>query len=703
MKKILKSLWIIFTALFFLSACSNIYSNMDNSQSSSSLKKLSVSVSSENNIVNFGSSQNARLISPANFTFSSNLDFYLWGTNLLDSSKDISRQEITISAQDSNQPCLGTFDFSFEKSYYRLYLAAVKSGNEYSSENILLSSSIAIDLRQCSEISFYLSSRTVSGNGELSLALYADNWTPTNEYEIKAGLYTQDDGSTIYESILANFPTYTSSPESPSYQFTKSNISSGNYDFILTFTKDFEGKNVTFQYKDTVSILAHQTTSAIIGIPNIISPVPNPASYLIAGYVDSSSSSSDYYDVEFCWDDTSYNEEDFQLQILDISELYSSTYSAYVPTLLDSFSSGSLIDSVSNSDMDSAWNSIVSALNSSYVHTYSREYFENTNITTDGSFTSNSVYAVLKLLYGKRYLARIRAVNSSGASDYTYLDLYNTANRTFAATNDENFSPVSWASDSSGINRYKIEYFFTNGIFYDDVSSENVSSSVSARIFTNQKRSSSYSILNPINYTYSGTSTASLKYLYNEVYYPWTKWKYNSNYGDDCSSSTYDGCLNLYLYAYYGDQAVISESGLVLKTSDIDYANADIVISGHASTAASIIPFQGDTDLSTSVSSNTLTVSKADYKYLNLLLNTTNNNYSSIEFFVSEQGGQGRQVSNLTTQYGGISYTYGQLDILAEDSDGNAIYQTGKSYYYSVYAVENGTSVSYMIEVKITE
>lgn len=718
---------------FVFTGCTNLYSDGACISSSSSGDGISISVTSENNILSFGtasSTSSARLISPDGCTFSSELDFYIWGTNLLDSNKKIDLQQITITAVDSANPIIGTFNFDFDRQFYRLNLAAVPKGKTYSTSTIVLSSSISIDLRECSEINFYLSSKTVSGKGDCSLAIYADNWTISTDYQATAGIYSLSDNSAIYETVLGVFPTCTTAPENPTYQFTKSEISSGTYNFKITFSKNFEAKRVSFTYSDFINILPNQTTKAVIGIPNIISSAPAAPSYLIAGYHDTDKISNDYYDVEFCWDDNSYNEEDFQLQLLDITSLSASTYKAYVPTLLDSFSGGTLTSTTS--DMDTAWDKLVSALNSSYVKTYSRSYFENTNVTTDGSFTSNSLYAVLKLLYGKLYLARIRAVNSTGASDYAYLDLYNTGSKAFAQTSDSSFSPEAWKKDSSGINRYKIEYYFTKGIFYDDSTSANVSAYVSSSVYTNQKRTGSQEILNPVNYDYergttSGdsaeganagttattgdttTSTATLKYLYNSIYYPWQNWKSDSAGGSNFSGTSYDGCENLFLFAFYGDDVVITDSEFVVKSTGTSYENSDIVVSAHPSSAISIIPFQQDTDLSDSVTDNSLTISKSSYKYLNLLINNTGTSpsssgsvpekYSSVAFTIAEQGGKIKTLTSLSTQYYGITYKYAQIDITEQNSNGKELFESGKTYNLFINAVLNGSSMNYMLSV----
>lgn len=702
MKSLIKSFWIVLISVIFIfSGCNNIY-NM-NAVMPSSSQKISVSVTSENNLVSFpdNNSGEARLITPQAYNFNSNLDFYLWGTNLLNTSDNITRQQITISATDSNHPSIGTFDFNFEKQFYRLYLVALPHGTPYQAGAEVLSSSIAIDLRKCSDISFYLSTRQINATGNVELAVYADGWTLSNEYQLTAGIYTQEDNYTVSETILSVFPNYSSTPSNPDYQFTADNIEQGTYNFILTASKTFEGRTISFKYSDTINILPNQTTKAVLAIPDIIVETPAQPSYLIAGYVDTEVISSNFYDVEFCWDDPSYNETDFQLQLLDISDLVPSSYNTFIPVLADSFSNGNL--TVSQDDMDQAWQAVVLNLNSSYVHTYTRSYFENTNIKTDGSFTSNSVYAVLKLLYGKRYFARIRAVNSSGASNYTYLDLYNTGNRSFAATNDANFNPSNFDSDASSVNRYKIEYYFTNGIFYDDSTNDNVSDYISACKITSQKRHSAENLLQPVNYDYDSGSTATLKYLYNSTYYNWLNWKIESNAGTDYSSTSYDGHENLYLYAYYGPDIQIQDIGLIVKSSTNDYENSDIVISAHPETATSLIPFQQDTDISESLDSGSLTVSKASYKYLNILLNTTFKNYSSVSFEISEQGGQSIILTSQSTQYYGLSYKYGQIDLSLEKDNGEPVFESGKTYNIYVNAILNGSSINYTLSIQLTD
>lgn len=661
---------------------------------------IKISVTSENNIINFNSNTvSSRAITPDTLTYNDNLDFYMWGTNLMDSSKNIDMQQVQILARSAATPTEGTFEFQFSRQFYRLFLVAMPHGVPYSTDAELLRSSISVDLRNCDDIKFTLSSRTVHGKGNVSLSFYADGWNIPSEYGITAGLYDKKDNSPVNEVTIAIFPNLNAPPVDPVYQINKNTIECGTYELRLTFTKTVEGKSRNFYYTDDVVILPNQTTEAVIPIPNVIVETPLAPTYLIAGYVDDVYNTSGFYDVEFCWDDNSYNEEDFELELFDITKIRTGPYNDYVVPLLDSYSAGNLTTSMS--DMEEKWNSLISHFSRANVQKYTRAYFDNSNVSTDGSFTSNSVYAVLKLPYGNRYVARIRAVNSAGYSDYAYLDLYNTGNRTFVSTNDPSFTALNWDANASSINRYKIEYNFTNGLFLDDTTETNVTSFVSASEYVTQSRTIAHPILNPVNYNYYGTDTATLNYYYNSVNYPWEKWKKESASGVDFTGLTYDGYADLYLFAYYGDAVQIADVGLVEKDDSNTYVTSDIVFSAHPHVATSNIPFQQDVDISATMVNKTISVSKTTYKYVNLLINKTDNNYSSSKFEYALQGGQGKLIPTFSTNYYGLSYNYGQIDITAQDADGNDIFLTGETYNLFITSVLNGSTVCYMAYLKI--
>ena len=221
-------------------------------------------------------------------------------------------------------------------------------------------------------------------------------------------------------------------------------VAAGTYNYIVTFYNTSLGTSFSYSDKIVVYGTGIQTKAAIC-IPDIIEKAPTAPSNFIAGYVDTT---KDYYYVEFCWDDNSNNEDYFQIELLDISDASGSSgagthqiYDDYLEKLVNYPSYSSL----TSSTVDAAWNTAVNWIGSSNLSVYNTSYYAN--VSDDGALCTNSTYTVFKLLYGKRYLARIKAVNYGGSSDYAYLDLFNTSGKTFDATSDgkyENFTPAAW-------------------------------------------------------------------------------------------------------------------------------------------------------------------------------------------------------------------------------------------------------------------
>ena len=85
-----------------------------------------------------------------------------------------------------------------------------------------------------------------------------------------------------------------------------------------------------YKYTDKIVVMPNRTTKAVIGIPDIIDRAPSAPSKLIAAYGEPENILSEYYPVEFCWDDNSNNETSFELEILDITSATSFSYSNYI-------------------------------------------------------------------------------------------------------------------------------------------------------------------------------------------------------------------------------------------------------------------------------------------------------------------------------------------------------------------------------------
>lgn len=639
----------------------------------------------------------------------SDFDFWIEGDNITSPSARISLQKIDDSKIHVSDNTNGYFIFSFEASYYRLTLYAVNkniSAADFSA-NIIMKASVGVDLRASDEINFYLSSYKVNGSGGYTLSIFPDGWTSSAALEIHAAIYSKTNGTKLRDSgTIGNFfdgnAKFSSTGNPASY-----NLEAGTYLLKLIISDRESGAN--YYYSDDLVIFANQLLVADLPIPNITVQKPAAPTWLIAGYKDSSADEEKYY-VEFCWDDNSYNEDYFQLQLLDITDTcdWGSDYyeNHNIETLITAFTGG-IPDNIST--MNTLWANLISYYGISGINPI--VYNKNSRIS-DGSFGESSTYAVLKLEYGKNYLARIRAVNEAGYSDWAYLDIQNTGNKNFSA-NINGSAPLLWNANSSALGRYKIRYELNEGSFYDTSSNDPVNSSVIGSIFnlteykSQLRRSSTVNLTSPVGLSYSG-GTASLKYKEGADYHSWTQW--NKDREDGAAISSYNGYKSITVFAAFEDVTSTDATAFVPRVEGLDILDADIAVTAHADGAAQLIPFKSDTEDTGGTKLylseiGEVTVSLSAYRYLNFLLNMTHSGTTAVSFAVYEKGASPEEfTSGEQTNYSipASTYKYIQLDLTAEDSENNNIYIAGKSYCVDYLITKNGLQYSYTATFNLT-
>lgn len=668
--------YILISSLLFLFSCSNILT--DNDIVLSDETSRSIKVTSENNIVNFASDNNARVISLENYNLNTDLDFYIWGQNITDSSLNIETKKIDITSASPSNPYEGAFSFNFGNYYYRLFLGAVPKGETFSQTGLVLFATTSVDLRYNNDIQFYLSYSTLEYSGKVEFFLYNLGWNQSAE-RLTAGIYKCDNNNTkVYEmDYLAGIDNYNSAPATYTPNFKAQDIHPGTYNFVATYKKMVNDKIKEYKYTDKIVVMPNRTTKAVIGIPDIIDRAPSAPTNLIAGYTIPETIHSEYYPVEFCWDDNSNNEHSFELEILDITSATSFSYSNYINKLL-AFTNGTPDNAAS---MNSLWSSLLHEMGKTSGDIYTREHFENPNIwpDPDGSLATNSKYVVTKVLLGRKYLARIRAYNDNGYSDYAYLDIANTGNKAFETTNC-GASFTSWATDSAGMNQFRITYELNGGKFNDDISNTQVTSQIKKNYFFAFQNSLSIQIMNPISLPYSGTDTAT---LVNSNNANWTKWKIDSLLGDDYSSTVYNGYENLTLYAVYDG----TPAG---NTQDISFA--DIIINGYNENDR---PSSVDITSTINSTNNSITISKTNYDYIDVFLRNHENKFSNVNFKYCEQGSH---MKDLITKHENrlfVDYNYASLKI----SD----LPTENPYIFFIHAENEDTTPSFSFKIIITE
>lgn len=567
MKKIFGFLTVsIFSllALVLFAGCSNIpeeaYVFETNSVTIvSSVRSVTITATSKSGQVSFESV--ARSITPGAYS-SSELNFYIGGQNLVDNSKLVV-QKIAFepSAASAN---VGTISVPFNSYNYHFVLAAVPTASDPTTirnntyiEDILsyavLSGVAAADLRYSTAntiVNFYLTSDGLTGAGGFSLNFYLKDWSDasktaydaTNDRDVissvNIGLYKTTTHSAVTETIGMFRNKFS---DSNLVSFSGSGITPGQYELTVKFTRS----DKTYVFSDNIFILPCQMTSATIGIPDVLENEPEAPSDFTQGYVLPDNTESAYYKTIFTWTDNSFTEANFEIELLDVS----SNENVLVST----------IDSLTNSELETLWEhqSTPATLFSYGKNFYGMKVADDSRpVWYAGNLDLNSNYAVFTMQLGKRYLARLRAVNPIGGSSWCYA--VSTANSvtlpsgSATAENATLVSPKVLSADNTFntkiINLYRVSYYLSGGSF--------VSASIPTNYYFSQSNTGT-TIMAP-----NGTSTVTAYNSGNAVTLKngdlaWSHWTVNSANGKEyprvftkCEAgSAFDESLTYYVTA----------------------------------------------------------------------------------------------------------------------------------------------------------
>lgn len=627
---------------------------------------VTIIVKSQDNTIDFSSS--ARSILPQSVSYSS-LYFYLWGKN------KITGQNVPVSKADFNpstDSSTGTISISqLASTSYELYLGATKE--EIQIDGVTTETAIAniksklyyvglasADLRYTTQVVFYLTPYGISGFGTVSLKIYFPWYNPADYgYNITVGLYDVKTDAEIKQQytttsgvinpttkITLSSPIATSLPASDNYGVN--HINPGTYNLKIIF----EGMK-KYVWSDTITVFANRETSADICVPDIVlNPTLHAPDKFTAAYSNPSNDADDYYSVEFCWDDNSNNEEYFQLEILDITNL---NYSIYPGDLNYRTDVAKILDygnSYSLEEKGQTWQNLMTSGCQNSVYT-PQNYGDSNNedyssFCPAGALLVNNTFIVLNLYFGKRYLARLCAKNSEGSSKYAYADLTNACGRSFVDSGT-GLTFYSWALNSTSINRYKIKYQTNNGDFYDS-DLQTIISSIPLFEFSNQVSQVPYAVMNPVDYVYdsNGNKKATLRNLTSAI---WQKWQKDFVGGQDMTS-LYDGYKSLNLFAYYDG----TNSSAITITP-----NEDVMIFGGSSENEGVVISGGETTKITYDADYKFTVSRNDsdgYKCLWFYIyNPLINNSLSTRKFIADS------ISLSVIQNYGLTENYSQSSV----------------------------------------
>ena len=445
-----KSIFAFFAicAAMIFASCSNI---VDANVSSSSEDKntLNIEVTNYDEVVTHQASKSAnhasRTIIPDSFD-STGVDFYLYGTNT--SGGTFGPEKVTFkgntdaaAAGGAASKTVGTISIPANSAVWEFTLVAVAPQGATApteatlKDNAVLIGYSSMDMLNGDTAKFTLSPDGLTKEAKIAMKLYTEGWTLPTGFTAKAGIYLLTTGAdagadaTPTEKNVAF--TATSIDAANAVDYAIALFAPGTYLFKVTFEKT--GSNKKFYWSDVLVVLPGKTIENAVGIPNVIGTAPAAPTAFKAGYVENSEDKfSGWYTIAFEWERGSKNENNFEIEVLEFNDAATVTPPA---------------------DADTGWTTALAAGTSV---TYDSKFSSAANYES-GSLLSGNTKAQLRLELGKRYFARIRAVNDAGESAWTLVALA-----------DAPAEPTGTKAFTGTINRYRLTYFMNGGAYYDD-------------------------------------------------------------------------------------------------------------------------------------------------------------------------------------------------------------------------------------------
>ena len=441
-----KSIFAFFAicAAMIFASCSNI---VDANVSSSSEDKntLNIEVTNYDEVVTQASksaNRASRTIIPDSFD-SDGVDFYLYGTNTSGGTFGPSKVDFKGNAEAAGgtSKTVGTVSIPANSAVWEFTLVAVTSGATAPTEANLKNDAVLIgyssmDMLNGDTAKFTLSPDGLTKEAAIAMKLYTEGWTLPTGFSAKAGIYLLTTGADAGADADATEKdvafTATSIDAEHAVDYAIASFAPGTYLFKVTFEKT--GSNKKFYWSDVLVVLPGKTIENAVGIPNIIGTAPTAPTAFKAGYVENTEDKySGWYTTAFEWERGSKNENNFEIEVLEFNDADTVTPPA---------------------DADAAWTTALAAGTSV---TYDSKFSSEANYES-GSLLSGNTKAQLRLELGKRYFARIRAVNDAEESDWTLVDL--TA-APAEPTGTQKFT-------GNTINRYRLTYFMNGGTYFAD-------------------------------------------------------------------------------------------------------------------------------------------------------------------------------------------------------------------------------------------
>lgn len=314
------------------------------------------------------------------------------------------------------------------------------------------------------------------GKVALKIAFNADDVTTitAKNLTVKAGLYNKFSDDVIGSSEQTISTIGDAIPDTANYSVT--GVPKGLYTFKVTITST-DGTTGPWYYSDDIYIEGNRETAQDVTVPKLIGAAPDkPTDFAWTPSVNNAELG--HYQANFSWTRNSYNESGFEVQIIEVADTTAT------------LGAGSFANETTG--------------------LFTEEKFASTEYpiyAKAGSLLAGSTGISYNLQYGKVYVARIRAVNYNGNSDWAYI--------------------------GSLINRYTVTYDFTGYKLQNDseaIKNKTVDFGGCAAEYTVKYTPTDYKL-----YNLTENTTEEIA---------WAGWR---NVADNIGLTTYTGYQNLVL------------------------------------------------------------------------------------------------------------------------------------------------------------
>ena len=469
-----------FAALLFVS-CNNQLkdTNTVKGDGIKANKWVTLNLSANDNYTEFttvnNSSANRSIVSDS--YKSDQLKFYLYGDNVT-KGECLDLQEVTVTAVENSNNKKGKASLEIGSFVWDLRIVAYDKdavpatlptySDAANAEDAVLADAVLVgrayaDLRgETNKVDFVLMPDGLKKRGEVKLKVYTGGWTMQSGYTAEISIIDHESGDEIYtltnkkssKSTVQSYVAGTNAlpntvPETANYTADGAQIDPGNnYDLQVKFSSNDNSKD--YYWSDNLIVLPGKGAEQTVVIPETILYPPTAPSTFKASYVVPTSDKTQFYNVVFTWvRSSSKTEKNYELEIADLGVPSDASNTYASPT-----------NAAEADTDDDAWTTLVGYSAKTTVERYGQDFYHNPYIWVAGSLKKASTTATAKLVLGNRYLARIRAVNEAGNSDWVYVEFDNPTSGT--------------AFTSATINLYRITYqetdMYGGTVTYEDTS-----------------------------------------------------------------------------------------------------------------------------------------------------------------------------------------------------------------------------------------